>query len=159
MNQFLKFLLPIGVLLLLQSCDKYDREEEIIIEDHFNYASRFNFREDSIRKGGGKWENIQNGNLFTWLSDDLTLGKTLQRPGGFATYLRRTNLKANFIYSIAKDSVFTFRLSKDSIYFLDEGGRNRTDLNGQLIFATDTSLILHNTAESPAVSIKYKLER
>lgn len=158
MNKFLKILLAMGGIVLLQSCDKYDNEKEII-KDHYNYSSRFNFREDSIRKGNGNWENIEKGNIFTWLSEDLTIGRTLQRPGGFATYLKRNNLQADFIFSIAKDSVFTFRLSKDSIYFLDEAGRYRTDLKGQLIYAPDTSLILHNTTVSPPVSIKYKLER
>jgi len=158
MKCIIKFLCPIVALVILQSCEKKGLEDEVII-DYYNYATKFDWREDSVKTGSGDWAKIEKGTLFTLLSEDLTLGKALQRPGGFAIYINRNNLRAEFIYSISKDSIFTFSLSKDSIYFPDQSGRYRTDLKGQLSFSPDTSLILRNTAISPEISIKYRLEK
>ncbi|KAA2240676.1 hypothetical protein F0L74_31525 [Chitinophaga agrisoli] len=139
-------------LLLFQSCDKKDQDDDLQI-DPFTYGAKFNWREDSI-KTSESWTKIANGNAFSWLAQ----GNTLQ-SSNFATYSSRTNIKTDFVYTIQKDSVFALKLTADSIYFLDANGNQRTDVKGKLTLSPDTSLILLNTAVSPEIRIKYRLEK
>lgn len=153
MKCIIKFLCPIVALVLLQSCEKKVMEDEVII-DYYTYGAKFNWREDSIKTGSGDWAKIEKGNLFSWLAGNNTL-----QSSEFALYPDRTNIKADFFYSIKKDSVFALTLSTDAVYFRDENGKHRTDIVGQMSFLPDTSLTLRNTAISPAISVKYRLEK
>lgn len=144
----------IFVLGLLSSCYKKKAENKIIV-DHFTYQKKLKWREDSTRVNKGDWQKIEKGNVFSWLlqSDDL------QRPSVFATYDHLDNIKTGFIYTISTDSVFLFRQSSGIIYFPDKDGKNRTDIEGQLSFTPDTTLVLNNNSVTPGFSIKYKIER
>ncbi|MEZ2444584.1 hypothetical protein AB6805_22820 [Chitinophaga sp. RCC_12] len=154
MKSFFIFLCPIVALLLLQSCGKDDNNDDLQI-DPFTYGAKFDWREDSIKtQQEGSWTKIGNGNIFSWLARENTLQST-----SFAAYGLRTNIKANFVYTIQKDSVFALKLTADSIYFLDGDGRQRTDLKGKVTYSPDTSLVVINTAVSPAITIKYRLEK
>ena len=137
-------------LFILQSCEKAGTKKEVII-DYFTYGAKFDWREDSIKTDNGGWTKVAKGNVFSWLAQNNNL-----KSSNFAVYLDRTNIKADFFYMIQKDSVLALRLSSDSVYFLDENRNLRTDLKGQI---TDTSLILRYTAISPAISVKYRLEK
>jgi hypothetical protein len=137
-------------LFILQSCEKEGTKKEVMI-DYFTYGAKFNWREDSIKTDNGDWTKVAKGNEFSWLAQNNNL-----QSSNFAVYPDRTNIKADFLYTIQKDSVFALRLSSDSVYFLDENSNLRTDLKGQI---TDTSLILRNTAISPAISVKYRLKK
>lgn len=145
------------VLLAFQSCLKQADEPEIII-DPYVYGHSFTWREDSIKTGNGSWTKIENGNTFIWLGNDEKISLMLQRDGGFATYKKTANLRADFSYVIANDSVFSFKLTSDSIYFQGVNKENRRDLNGYLSTQDVPQMTLYNTGVSPAVSIKYKLE-
>lgn len=154
MKSFFIFLCPIVTLLLLQSCDKNDKDDDLQV-DPFTYGAKFDWREDSIKtQQEGAWTKISNGNVFSWLAKDNTLQST-----SFAAYGLRTNIKTDFVYTIRKDSVFAIKLTADSIYFMDGNGKPRTDLKGKITYSPDTSLVLLNTAVSPAITIKYKLEK
>lgn len=153
MKCFFKFLCPIVALVLLQSCEKEGTKDEVIV-DYFTYGAKFNWREDYIKTGNGDWSKVEKGNVFSWLAQDISL-----QSSGFAIYPDKTNIKADFHYTIQKDSVFVLKLSSDSVYFLDANSNLRTDIEGQITFSPDTSLILRNTEISPAISIKYKLEK
>lgn len=152
----MKFLLnifcSIVALTYLQSCKKESGDNEVAI-DYFTYGAKFNWREDSIKVGTGDWTKVANGHVFSWLAPDRTL-----QNSNFASYADRTNIKADFPYVIAKDSVFAIKLSADNVYFLDHSNKQRTDVVGQVNLAPDSSLILINTAVSPIISIKYRLE-
>jgi hypothetical protein len=140
--------------LLLQSCGKDNQNKEVQV-DHFTYGAKFNWREDSVKtKAEGGWTKIENGNIFSWLAKDNTLQST-----HFAAYGVRTNIKADFVLTIQKDSVFALKQTADSIYFMDSNGNQRTDVKGKITYSPDTSLILLNTAVSPVITIKYKLEK
>jgi len=148
------FLCPIVTLLLLQSCSKNDSNNEIQT-DPFTYAKQFNWREDSIKTGSDiTWTKVGNGNVFSWLASKSTL-----QSAAFATYVGRTNIKTNFEYAIVKDSVFVLQQKSDSIFFLDANDNRRADVKGIVSYSPDTSLVLINTAVSPALTIKYKLEK
>lgn len=153
MKCIFKFLCPIVALVLLQSCEKMSSADEVII-DPFTYGAKFNWREDSIKMGSGDWAKIAKGNVFSWLAQDGNL-----QSSNFAIYPERTNIKTDFSYTIQKDSVFALTLSSDTVYLLDENRKRRIDLVGQISFSPDTSLILRNTAISPAISVKYRLEK
>ncbi|TDQ09473.1 hypothetical protein [Pedobacter metabolipauper] len=153
MKWFLKMMCPVVALILLQSCEKEVANNEEII-DHFTYGAKFNWREDAIKTGNGDWKKITNGHVFSWLAQ----GSSLQRSN-FAVYSNRANINADFLYTIQKDSVFALILVSDTVYFLNADHNRRTDLEGNLTFSPDSSLILKNTAISPAISVKYKLEK
>lgn len=140
-------------LVLLQSCEKDSTGDETII-DHLTYGAKFNWLEDSIKVDNGNWKKVANSNVFSWLAQDGNL-----QSSNFAVYHNRANIKANFFYTIQKDSVFALKLSSGTVYFLDENHNRRADLEGQITFLPDTLLILNNTAVSPAISVKYRLER
>ncbi len=159
MKYFYRFFCLVMALVALISCEKYNAENEIIV-DPFTYGKKFNFREVSLKTGNGDWTAIENGNVFAWLGGATTLSDQLQIPKGFAIYNDRSNLQADFIYTIAKDSVFSFRIYDDSLYFFDESKENlRPDLKGEIVFSPDTSIILYNTGKLPSISIKYRFER
>lgn len=150
-----KFLSVLVIVVATQSCKKNNYSDKEVIKDHFNYATRFDFREDSIKVGNSGWEKIAKGGLFSWLA---TKPGNLQQTN-FATYQNRMNIKTDFKYVIQKDSIFALRLASDTIYFLISYKNRRTDLIGQIKLASDTSLILKNMGISPELSIKYKLEK
>lgn len=154
MKSIFKFICVLIAFSSLQSCDKNDIEGERII-DNFTYATKFDWRENSIKSGDGTWVKAENGNIFSWLLDSDT---TLITPNGFATYNDRKNIRTDFIYTIEKDSVFSYRISSDTVYFLDANGNKRTDIYGQITTTPDTSLILHNMSVSPNISIRYRPE-
>ena len=133
-----------------QSCEKSAQEPEVII-DYYTYAAKYNWSEDSIKTGDGQWVKVEKSNTFSWLSPVNSLQKS-----NAAVYSNISNIKTNFNYLIPKDSVFTIKLSSDTVYFIGANNNNRTDLIGNLTFSTDTSLVLRNLGVSPAVSIKYK---
>ena len=153
MKCFFKFLCPIVALVLLQSCEKEGTKNEVII-DYFTYSAKFNWLEDSIKTDNADWTKVAKGNVFSWLAQDNNL-----QSSSSAVYPDRTNIKADFLYTIQKDSVFALRLSSDTVYFLDANRNRRTDIEGQITFSPDTSLILRNTAISPVISVKYRLEK
>jgi Txe/YoeB family toxin of Txe-Axe toxin-antitoxin module len=154
MKCFFTFLCPIVALLVLQSCGKEDKDNDLQI-DPFTYGAKFDWREDSVKtQQEGSWTKIQDGNVFSWLAKNNTLQSTT-----FGAYGLRTNIKTNFVYTIEKDSVFALRLTADSIYFLDGNGHQRTDVKGKITYSPDTSLVVLNTAVSPGITIKYKLEK
>ncbi|WPV01458.1 hypothetical protein SNE26_06700 [Mucilaginibacter sp. cycad4] len=153
MKTFLKFLCPIMALVLFQSCKKESTESKVVI-DPYTYAAKFNWMEDSIKVDNSAWTKVAKGNLFSWLSQDGKVQKS-----NFAIYNKRANIKTDFVYAIQKDSVFALKLLSDTVYFLDKNGNSRADLKGQVTLGKDTSLILRNTGASPAISVKYKLEK
>lgn len=159
MRYFLTIFLLTLISVVFLSCERQDSEDEKII-DYFTYGKRFDFREISMKTGTGDWENIDNGNVFSWLGGEASLSNQLKIPQGDATYDDRANLRADFIYNLPKDSVFSYSIRSDSLYFFDESMENfRTDLKGELIFSPDTIIILHNTGVSPTISIKYSFEK
>jgi len=67
MKYFFKFLCPIVALMLLQSCEKKDKDDDLQI-DHFPYGAKFNWQEDSIKTGNGDWAKVAKGICFHgWL--------------------------------------------------------------------------------------------
>lgn len=91
--------------------------------------------------GNGDWAKVAKGNLFSWLAKDCNL------QGNVAIYQTEL-IKADFSYTIQKNSVFKMTLPSNTVYFLDESLKRRTDIEGQISFSQKTSLILHNTAIS-----------
>lgn len=152
MNKF-QILIAFIVIAVTQSCTKEDATGEVI-EDHFNYAKKINFVEDSIRTGNGAWTKIANGNTFSWLSNGQSFNQN-----SFAIYPQTTNIKTSFDYIIQKDSVIGFQIASDSLYFSNANKVRRTDVKGKIFIKTDTTLILNNTGVTPSVSIIYKLKK
>lgn len=154
MKYCFNFLCSVAVLILIQSCGKKDKATDPQI-DHFTFGAKFNWKEDVIKTDKeGSWVKISNGNIFSWLAKDSTL-----RGSNFALYSVRTNLKADFVYTIQPDSVFAIKQLADSVFFLDKNGLQRTDIKGRVTFSPDTSLILVNAGVSPEIMIKYRLEK
>lgn len=138
--------------MLLQSCKKESKKDMLIIEP--KNAVEFDWREDSIEINNSDWTKVAEGNVFSWFSPN---GSRLQNSH-FGLYKDKENIKT-FFYSTQIDLVFALELSADTVYLFDENNKHRTDIVGQIRFSPDTSLILHNTAISPAISISYRLER
>lgn len=157
MKNIYNILSILAILVIYQSCDKNDVSEEKII-DPFTYGINFNFREVSVKIGNEEWTAIENGNTFSLLGNKPTLGGHLKIPKGFATYDNDSNLRTDFVYTIEKDLVFSYNLSNDTIYFLDERKENREDVFGIISLEQDTTLVIHNKSLSPNLSLKYKFE-
>lgn len=149
-----KFQILIAFILfaIVQSCKKQDSNREVI-EDHFTYSKKINFVEDSIRIGNGDWTKISNGNTLSWLSNGGPFNQN-----SFAVYPNTSNIKTSFDYVIKKDSVITFQIISDSLYFMNSNKVIRADVKGNIFIRTDTTLILNNTGVTPSVSIAYKLK-
>jgi hypothetical protein len=140
-------------LLLLQACEKVGTEGEVIV-DPYTFASKHDWLEDSIKIDNRGWAKIENGNVFSWMSQSGNLINS-----NFAIYPNRTNIKADFFHSIEADSVFAINLEGDSVFFLDANKTLRNDLKGKMTISSDTTLILNNVSASPSISIKYRLEK
>lgn len=154
MKTIIYLFFTIVALFLFQSCDKKEDENTIIICPA-NFASIYKWREDSINAGKtGTFNKVGNGKVLTWLSSYNTLDKS-----EYGTYHDLTNIRTGFEYIILPDSVFSLKVIADSVYFYDKERNIRTDLIGHVTFAPDTSLVLLNTAVSPAITIKYKFEK
>ncbi|WP_343670565.1 hypothetical protein [Chitinophaga sp.] len=153
MKCFINLLFPVAALLLFQSCDKKDDGDTRVI-DPLTYSSSFNWREDSIKAGNAEaFSKIENGNVFTWLANSTLVSKS-----EFAIYRVQSNIQADFAYTVTADSVIALKLTNDSIYFYDKENHLRTDLFGKVTYSPEASLVLFNTAVSPGITIKYKLE-
>lgn len=151
------FLGVIISLILFESCQGQDIEKEIEI-DPLTYATNFSFREVSIKIGEADWVPIEDGNLFSMLGNSSSLEDHLKLPTGVATYNDKSNLNADFIYTIANDFVFSYKLAGDKIYFLDENKENRTDLIGEILLNDEKIIIFQNKSISPNILIKCKFE-
>jgi hypothetical protein len=112
MNKF-QILIAFMLLIVMQSCTKENSTREVI-DDHFTYARKINFVEDSIRTGNGAWTKIASGNTFSWLSNGQSFNQN-----SLGVYPKTTNIKTSFDYTIQKDSVIGFQIALDSLYFVN----------------------------------------
>lgn len=153
MKTIFNLLFPVIVLFLFQSCDKKEDENTITICP-VTFPTLFKWREDSINADKpGAFNKIEKGHVFTWISTYGTLDKS-----DFAMYQDLSNIRTDLEFAIVPDSVFILKLIADSVYFYDKEKHVRTDLKGHITYTPDTSLVLYNTAVSPAITIKYKRE-
>jgi hypothetical protein len=129
--------------MVVQSCTKEETKGEVI-EDHFTYARKINFVEDSIRTGNRAWTKIASGNTFSRLSNGQSFNQN-----GLGVYSKTTNIKTKFDYIISKDSIIELQIASDSLYFTNSNKVRRTDVKGKIVITTDTSLILNNTGITP----------